>query len=58
MFNFKQENVLVEYIKDMENHLFELTQQSVRKLAFQLADRNGIQHTYKCIVKQLNVFKN
>lgn len=42
----EQENVLAEYIKDMESRLFGLTQQSVRKLAFELADRNGIQHTF------------
>ncbi|XP_022163625.1 uncharacterized protein LOC111029082 [Myzus persicae] len=45
-FNLEQENVLAEYIKDMESRLFGLTQQSVRKLAFELADRNGIQHTF------------
>lgn len=30
----------------MESRLFGLTQQNVRKLAFQLADRNGIQHKF------------
>jgi len=30
----------------MESRIFGLTQQSVRKLAFQLADRNFLQHTF------------
>jgi len=30
----------------MESRLFGLPQQSVKKLAFQLADRNGILHTF------------
>jgi len=30
----------------MESRLFGLSQQSVRKLAFELADRKSIQHTF------------
>lgn len=46
MFNTEQEKVLVEYLKQMEGRLFGLTQTFFRKLAYELAERNNIQHMF------------
>lgn len=37
---------LVSHIKELESRLFGLTLDDVRRLAFQLAERNGIHHRY------------
>jgi len=46
VFSIEQENVLVQYLKDMESRLFGLTQNYFRKLAFELAERNNIAHNF------------
>ncbi|XP_022166412.1 tigger transposable element-derived protein 6-like [Myzus persicae] len=46
VFSIEQENVLVQYLKDMESRLFGLTQNHFRKLAFELAERNNIAHNF------------
>lgn len=45
-FSSAQEEELVEYIKLMESRLFGLTTKDLRRLAFQLAEKNNIKHTF------------
>lgn len=53
MGNFKrtftdpQELELVEYVKLMESRLFSLTTKDLRRLAYQLAEQNKINHNLK-----------
>lgn len=42
----EQEIELVEFVQDMEGRLFGLTPTDLRKLAFQLAERNNISHSF------------
>jgi len=46
VFTIEQEYVLVQYLKDMESRFFSLTQNHFRKLAFELAERNNIAHSF------------
>lgn len=46
VFTPQQEEELVGYLKEMEARLFGLTITECRKLAFQLAEQNGIQHPF------------
>lgn len=46
VFTPQQEEELVGYLKQMEARLFGLTITECRKLAFQLAEQNGIQHPF------------
>lgn len=46
VFTPQQEEELVGYLKEMEAKLFGLTITECRKLAFQLAEQNGIQHPF------------
>ncbi|XP_031347130.1 uncharacterized protein LOC116173619 [Photinus pyralis] len=63
MGNFKktftdvQESELVEYVKLMEGRLFGLTTKDLRRLAFQLAEQNNIQHNFKNIIAGLDWLK-
>lgn len=46
IFSVAQELELVDYLKDMEARLFGLTMKDCRYLAFQLAEKNNIQHPF------------
>jgi hypothetical protein len=46
VFTQEQEVELVEYIKTMEARLFGLTSLELRSLAYQLAVKNNISHTF------------
>lgn len=46
MFNDGQELELVEYIQQMEGRLFGLTMLDLRKLAFDLAEKNKIDNHF------------
>lgn len=46
MFNDSQELELVEYVQQMEGRLFGLTMLDLRKLAFDLAEKNKIDHNF------------
>lgn len=46
VFSEAQELELVSYLKDMENRLFGLTMQDCRRLAFQLAQKNHLNHPF------------
>lgn len=45
-FDEDMEKELVTYLKDMESRLFGLTTRDVRCLAFQLAERNKLDHYF------------
>lgn len=47
VFSTEQEAELVEYIKHMESRLFGLTTTELRCVAFQLAEKNQLQHNFK-----------
>jgi hypothetical protein len=49
VFTVQQEEELVEYLKDMEARLFGLNITECRKLAFQLAENNGLDHPFSKI---------
>lgn len=46
VFSQQQEDELVSYLMSMEGHLFGLTMHEFREVAFQLAEKNGIQHPF------------
>uniref|UniRef100_A0A1B6L3T1 HTH CENPB-type domain-containing protein n=1 Tax=Graphocephala atropunctata TaxID=36148 RepID=A0A1B6L3T1_9HEMI len=46
VFSVEQEFELVKYLKSMESRLFGLTMKDLRSLAFQLAERNGLNHRF------------
>lgn len=46
IFTRAQEEELALYIKDMESRLFGLSPKDVRKLAYQLAEKNRVPHTF------------
>ena len=45
-FSRQMEEQLVDYVKTMESMLFGLTSTDVRRLAFQLAERNNLKHYF------------
>lgn len=46
VFNKEQEDELVAHIFDLEKRFFGITAKDLRGLAFQLAEKNGIQHRF------------
>lgn len=46
VFTDELEGMLVEHVKTMESRLFGLTKTDLRRLAFQLAERNNLNHLY------------
>lgn len=46
VFTDEMENMLVDHIKTMESRLFGLTKTDLRRLAFQLAERNNLSHPF------------
>lgn len=46
VFSHKQEHHLVQHILSLEERLFGITLTDLRILAFELAERNGIQHSF------------
>lgn len=46
VFSDELEGMLVEHIKTMESRLFGLTKTDLRRLAFQLAEKNGLNHPF------------
>ena len=42
------ENELVPYCLDMERRFFEIKIDDLRRLAYELAEANGIEHRLKC----------
>lgn len=46
VFSSEQEKELTDYVQDMESRLFGLTTTELRRLAYQLAQRNGLQHNF------------
>lgn len=46
VFSKEQERELANYILDMERRLFGLTAYDVRKLAYELAEKNSIKHYF------------
>lgn len=46
VFTSEQEDELVSYLKTMESRLFGLTMKDLRSLAYQLAEKNGVPHTF------------
>lgn len=56
-FTDAQEAVLVDYIKSMESRLFGLTTEDLRRLAYQLAEKNHIKHNFKNNIAGLDWLK-
>ncbi|XP_069698806.1 uncharacterized protein [Periplaneta americana] len=46
VFNTEQELELAQYLKDMQKRLFGITMKEFRRLAYQLAERNGCKHPF------------
>lgn len=46
VFNQQQEEVLVQHLLDLEKRFYGITMTDVRKLAFDLAEMNGLQHPF------------
>lgn len=46
VFSVEQETELVEYVKHMESRLFGFTTTELRRVAFQLAERNQLEHKF------------
>lgn len=46
IFTAEQENLMCQHIKDLEAQLFGLTYRDFRHLAFQMAEKNGIDHNF------------
>ncbi|CAH2108801.1 unnamed protein product [Euphydryas editha] len=46
VFDSKFENVLVEHISFLEEHMFGLTITDVRRLAYKIAEQNGLKHNF------------
>lgn len=46
VFNKEQERELVSYLKDMESRLYGLTSKDLKKLAYDLAERNNLSHNF------------
>ncbi|CAG9562808.1 unnamed protein product [Danaus chrysippus] len=51
VFSKQEEEELVRYVKDMEKRLFGLTTVVLRKLAYQLAEKNGKTHNFNHVKK-------
>jgi hypothetical protein len=47
VFTIEQENEIVDHIKDMETRMYGLTKKELLSLAYQLADKNKIPHSFK-----------
>lgn len=63
VFNEAQEKELAFYVKDMENRLFGLTTKDPRRVAYELAEENKLEHNFCCETKMaekiwLEIFKN
>lgn len=52
IFSIEEEKELVNYIKLMENRLFGLNTKDLRKLAYQLAERNNKKHSFNDLKKE------
>lgn len=52
VFSDEEEKELVSYIKLMENQLFGLTTNDLRKLAYQLAEKNNKNHSFNDLKKE------
>lgn len=46
VFDEKQEQEIVEHIKEMETRFYGLSKKDVRSLAFNLAEKNGLKHKF------------
>lgn len=46
VFNTEQEKELASYVKSMENHFFGLTLKYLRRLAYELAEKNNLNHNF------------
>ncbi|XP_058826901.1 uncharacterized protein LOC131686905 [Topomyia yanbarensis] len=44
VFTADQENELIHHMHDLESRFYGITKDDIRQLAFELAERNGIQH--------------
>ncbi|XP_023310354.1 uncharacterized protein LOC111691547 [Anoplophora glabripennis] len=55
VFSKKEENELVEYLKEMEARLFGLSTLELRSLAYQLAVKNGKKHRFNTTAKLAGV---
>ena len=51
VFEEQQELELVDYLKNMEKRLFGLTMQDCRKMAYELAERNGCAHRFNKLTR-------
>ncbi|CAI6356950.1 unnamed protein product [Macrosiphum euphorbiae] len=52
VFNTTEENELVSYLKLMEGRLFGLSVEDLKKLAYQLAEKNNITHDFSHVKKK------
>ncbi|XP_022816222.1 uncharacterized protein LOC111349354 [Spodoptera litura] len=51
VFDRKFENVLVEHILFLEQHMFGFTITDIRRLAYQIAEKNGLKHNFNSTKK-------